>query len=188
LLSGLRATAKEGQPAIAALISPRAGSGASSTAFAIGYAAALAGERVLLVDGSSGNADLSEIFAPRLDTSQVVVLDSKDDLAAITSRDERTGLAVLPIALADLRRLKTSQRRRLASGLAALAHSYDLVVIDSGPVLDDDAALTLLPIATDILVVAREGTTPQSDLEETADAIATAAADARRGLVLNGHV
>lgn len=188
LLSGLRATAKEGQPAIAVLISPRAGSGASSTAFAIGYAAALAGERVLLVDASSGNADLSEIFAPRLDTSQVVVLDSKDDLAAITSRDERTGLAVLPIALADLRRLKTSQRRRLASGLAALAHSYDLVVIDAGPVLDDDAALTLLPIATDILVVAREGTTPQSDLEETADAIATAAADARRGLVLNGHV
>jgi Mrp family chromosome partitioning ATPase len=94
---------------------------------------------------------------------------------------------VLPIALADLRRLKATQRRRLAEGLSALARSYDLVVIDAGPVLEDDAALTLLPLAGDVLVVARKEATSQSDLDETVNATATAAGGARRGLVLIGH-
>ena len=187
LMSGLRASAKAGEPAIAAVVSPRTGSGASSTALAMAYAAALSGERTLLVDASAANADLSEIFSPRLDTSTVVVLDNKDDLASITTRDERSGLAVLPIALADLRRLKATQRRRLAEGLAALAQSYDVVVIDAGPVLEDDASLTLLSLASDVLLVARERDTPKDDLDETADALASAVSGARRGLVLNGH-
>jgi Mrp family chromosome partitioning ATPase len=185
LTSTLRA--KDGKPAIAAIVSPRSGAGASSTAIAIAYSAALSGERTLLVDGASANADISEVFAGRLDTGTVVVLDSKDDLASITTRDDRSGLSVLPIALADLRRLKATQRTRLADGLAALAESYDLVVIDAGPILEDDAVLTLLPLASDVLVVAREGDTPQADLEETASATASVAGSARRGLILNGH-
>ncbi len=172
---------------IAAVASPRAGSGASSTALAIAYAAALAGERTLLVDASSGNSDLSDVFAPQFDTETVVVLDSKDDLASITTRDKRSGLSILPIALADLRRFKSGQRRRLADGLAALARSYDLVVIDAGPVLEDDSALALLPLATDILVVAREGDTPQADLEETAEVVRQPGNGVRSGLILNGH-
>jgi Mrp family chromosome partitioning ATPase len=185
LTSTLRA--KDGKPAIAAIVSPRSGAGASSTAIAIAYSAALSGERTLLVDGASANADISEVFAGRLDTGTVVVLDSKDDLASITTRDDRSGLSVLPIALADLRRLKATQRARLADGLAALAESYDLVVIDAGPILEDDAVLTLLPLASDVLVVAREGDTPQTDLEETAAAAVAVAGSARRGLILNGH-
>lgn len=187
LTSILRAAAKGGGPAIAAIVSPRTGAGASSTALAIAYAAALAGDRTLLVDASPANADLSNVFAPPLDSGTVVVLDSKDDLASITTRDDRSGLSVLPIALADLRRLKGTQRQRLADGLAALARSYDVVVIDAGPILEDHAVLTLLPIASDVLVVARDGDTPHADLQETADATAAAAGTARRGLILNGH-
>lgn len=179
---------KDGKTAIAAIISPRSGAGASSTALAIAYSAALSGERTLLVDAASANAALSEVFAGSLNAGTVVVLDSKDDLAHITTRDDRSGLSVLPIALADLRRLKATQRTRLAEGLAALAKSYDLVVIDAGPILEDDAVLTLLPLAGDVLVVAREGNTPQSDLEETAAATAAVAGAARRSLILNGHV
>ncbi|MCU0730327.1 MAG: exopolysaccharide transport family protein [Hyphomonas sp.] len=179
---------KDGKTAIAAIVSPRSGAGASSTALAIAYSAALSGERTLLVDAASANAALSEVFAGSLDAGTVVVLDSKDDLARITTRDDRSGLSVLPIALADLRRLKATQRTRLAEGLAALAKSYDLVVIDAGPILEDDAVLTLLPLAGDVLVVAREGDTPQSDLEETAVATAAVAGAARRSLILNGHI
>ncbi len=188
LTRSLRAAAKDGGPAIAAIVSPRTGAGASSTALAIAYAAALGGERTLLVDASPANADISEVLSGRLDSRTVVVLDSRDDLASITTRDERSGLSVLPIALADLRCLKARQRQRLADGLAALAQSYDLVVIDAGPILEGDAVLTLLPIASDVLVVAREGGTPQADLAETAEALAEVAGVARHGLVLIGHV
>jgi uncharacterized protein involved in exopolysaccharide biosynthesis/Mrp family chromosome partitioning ATPase len=171
-------------PWIVAVAAPRAGCGASSTALALAYAAALAGERTLLVDAASANADLSGIFAPALDPGTVVVLDDKDDLAKITTRDVRSGLSFLPIALADIRRLKTSQRRRLADGLSALAQSYDFVFIDAGPLLEDEAARTLLPLADEILLVARPRRTAQSDLEEVEDLVASLA-NAPAGLVFN---
>ncbi len=187
LQGSLHGERKDGGPAVTAIVSPRAGTGASSTALALAHAAALAGERSLLVDGASGNAALSEIFSPGLENNTVVVLDNKDDLARITTRDERSGLSVLPIALADLRRLKATQRRRLADGLRALAQSYDFVVIDAGPILEDDAVLALLPLAGDVLMVVREGATPQTEIEEAADVSARAAGSARLGLILNGH-
>jgi Mrp family chromosome partitioning ATPase len=167
-----------------AVAAPRAGCGASSTALALAYAAALAGERTLLVDAASVNADLSSIFAHDLDPGTVVVLDNKDDLAKITTHDVRSGLSFLPIALADISRLKTSQRRRLADGLAAMAQSYDFVFIDAGPLLEDEAARTLLPLADQILLVARPRRTAQSDLEEVEDLVASLT-DAPAGLVFN---
>ena len=185
LTNALSAKSSDDNPAITAVLSPHSGTGATSTALAIAYASARTGARTLLVDGASRNAELSELFAPRLDAGTVVVLDSKDDLASITQHDDRTGLSVLPIALADLSRLKPAQRRRLADGLAALARSYDFVVIDAGPVLDEHAALTLLPLASDVLIVVRHGDRPASDLEEATDAIASTGIGARKGLVLN---
>jgi Mrp family chromosome partitioning ATPase len=130
------------------------------------------------------NADLSSIFAHDLDPGTVVVLDNKDDLAKITTHDVRSGLSFLPIALADIRRLKTSQRRRLADGLTALSQSYDYVFIDTGPLLEDEAARTLLPTADEVLLVARPRRTAQSDLDDVEDLVASLT-DAPAGVVFN---
>ena len=186
LLGLLETQAEEGKPLVVALASARAGAGVSATSLALAYAAATGGERTLLVDAASLDTSLSDVFAPPLEAGTVIVLDSKDDLARITTRDVRSGLAFLPIALTDLRLLKASQRRRLAEGLRALAQSYDRVFIDAGPLLDDEAARTLLPLADEILVVARSGVTSQPDLDEVERVIA-AMSTRRRSLVLNMH-
>jgi succinoglycan biosynthesis transport protein ExoP len=186
VVASLRSKGREGEPAIVALVSTHTGSGVSSTALAIAYAAGLAGDRTLLVDASTRNADLSDAFASRFDDGTVVVLDSKDDLARITSRDDRSGLCILPIALADLSRLKPTQRRRLADGLTALSQSYDIVVVDAGALRKDDAALMLLPIATDVLVVGNASNVSESELLDLSESVEAVAAGARRGLILNG--
>ena len=132
------------------------------------------GERVLLVDATSTNPELSNIFAASLKPANAVVLDNKEHLASITTRDLRSGLAFLPIALADLRTLKNQQRRRLVAGLNSLSQGYDMIFIDAGAVLDDEAATCLLPAADQVLVVTRAGVTNRPDLGQMMEVLESA--------------
>ncbi len=184
LLNVVRSEAQPGRAHTVMFVSPTSGAGSSSAALATAYTAALAGERVLLVDATSIDAELSGVFARDLQNDSIVVLDNKDDLARITTRDFKSGLSFLPIALTDLRTLKSSQRRRLVTGLRALAQSYDLVFIDGGALLEDEAAASLLPAADQILVVARAGTATQQQIAET-QRVLVPVADRVSGLVMN---
>lgn len=169
LLLKIKGRQRPGRPHTVMTVSPHTGVGHSVTTLAVAYAAALAGERVLLVDATSIKPDLSVIFARALKPETVVMLDSKEDLAKITTKDRTSGLAFLPIALADLRTLKAPQRRRLMAGFNGLCQDYDLVFIDAGAALDDEAAMSLLPAADQIFIVGRAGVTRGDDLVRTAE-------------------
>lgn len=171
LLTRIKTHQRPGQPHTVMLASPGLDAGNSATALALAYAAAQAGERVLLVDATSSDPALSTVFATSLAPKNVIVLDNKDDLARITTRDARTDLTFLPIALADLRTLKLQQRRRLVAGLSGLIQRYDLVFIDAGAVLDDESANCLLPVADQVLIVARCGSTSRSQISRTLEAL-----------------
>lgn len=159
LLSRARGLMHANRPAVAMLVSAHPGTGTSSTALALAYAAALSGEKVLLVDASSTDVALSGALAGDLDHDGVIVLDNRAHLQSITRRDQRSGLVFLPIGLADLRTLKGHQRKRLAHGITALSQAYDLVVIDGGAMLQDESAAALFPIVDQVIVVARAGVT-----------------------------
>lgn len=171
LLARIKTQQRPGRPHTVLLASPAAEAGNSATALALAYAAALAGERVLLVDATSSNPALSRIFATTLKPTSVVVLDNKEHLAEITTQDARTGLAFLPIALVDLRTLKNQQRRRLIAGLNGLIQRYDLIIVDAGAVLEDESALCLLPAADQVMLVARSGQTTRSQVAETMEVL-----------------
>ena len=146
------------------IASARSGAGASSTALALACAASEADERVLLVDATSLNGDLSAAFARAPNPDTLVVLDNPDSLSRITTREPHFGFTLLPVALTDLRRLRPSQRQRLADGLTALAKSFDRIFFDAGALLEDQSVSTLLPIADEILVVARSGSTTKVEI------------------------
>ena len=167
LLSKIKSQGRAGRPNTVMFASPRMATGNSSAVLAVAYSAALAGDRVLLVDATSINPELSSIFAGNLPKSTTVILDSKEHLNRIVTRDGRSGLSFLPIALADLRTLKTQQRRRLVAGLNLVSQDYDWVFIDAGALLDDEAATTLLPAANQVFVLGRAGATTRSDVDET---------------------
>ena len=176
LLARIKSAQAPGRPHTVLLASPTARSGNSATALALAYSAASAGERVLLVDSTSSNPELSRIFSSALKPEGVVVLDNKEHLSKITTRDARSGLAFLPIALADLRTLKNVQRRRLIAGLKNLSQDYDLIIIDAGAVLADEAAACLLPQADQVMIVARSGLTTQKEVGETLEVLDSARA------------
>lgn len=138
---------------------PEAGSGSSQVAFSLAYAAANQGDRVLLIDAASGEPALSEGMSCPIPTDRAIKLHDAKDLTSITTRDPRCGLVVLPIALADLPSLKQLQRQRLLQGLREMSASFDLIVIDGGAVLEDESASIVLPLATQVILVARTGVT-----------------------------
>jgi polysaccharide biosynthesis transport protein len=169
LLSKIKSQGRPGRPNTVMFASPRSGSGNSSAVLAVAYSAALSGERVLLVDSTSINPELSTVFAANLPKSTTVILDSKEHLNKIITRDARSNLAFLPIALADLRTLKTQQRRRLVAGLNAVSQDYDWIFIDAGALLEDESATILLPAANQVYVVGRSGRTDTADVQVTMD-------------------
>ena len=171
ILSKIKNAQKPGQPYTVMLASPVAGTGNSATALALAYAAASGGDRALLIDTTSTNPELSQIFASSFKPSDIGPLDNKEHLSDIITKDARSGLDFLPIALADLRTLKTAQRRRMIAGLNGLSLGYDLVFIDAGNVLEDEAASCLLPAADQVLIVARAGTTTPKEIGETLEVL-----------------
>lgn len=156
-LAALRRAAPDTLPQIALVTSARPTTGVTIVATALAYTAARDGVKTLLVDASSADPALSLLFATAKEQNEPCVLDSKRHLQAIVETDTRSGLALLPIALADLRTFSADQNRRFAKGLTELAADYNLVIIDSGAVTFTLAERSLAALANQIIVVSRPG-------------------------------
>jgi polysaccharide biosynthesis transport protein len=162
----LRAHDRSDAPQVLLLVAGARDTGTSMSALSIAYARALAGDKTLLIDAASSDATLSTLFAGDLVQDQPCVLDSKEHLASITSRDTRSGLVFLPMALADLNALTPHQRTRLANGISKLAQDFDVVVIDGGALPEDPGVTALAQLASAVVVVARAGTYDDAEAQD----------------------
>lgn len=184
LLAAFEQDRHQDYPMAVMMVGASHGTGTSSVALAIAQAGALRGERVLLVDACSSSAALSAALAPDISSDWAALLAKPEALTSHTVRDAKSSLAFLPLAPADLRLLKRAERRRLAANLAAAALDYDLVIIDAGPLAQDESGSALLPLADRIAVVTRSGVTSQSALDDTLRVLAPML-DKVAGIVLN---
>lgn len=184
LLSAFEQDRHQDYPTAVMMVGASHGTGTSSVALAVAQAGALHGERVLLVDACSSAAALSAALAPDITFDWAALLAKPEALTSHTVRDAKSSLAFLPLAPADLRVLKRAERRRLAANLAAAALDYDLVIIDAGPLAQDESSSALLPLVDRIAVVTRSGVTSQAALDETLRVLAPVL-DKVSGIVLN---
>jgi Mrp family chromosome partitioning ATPase len=162
-LDALRAAAPGNGPQIVMVTAAKPAMGVTVAATALAYAAARAGVKTLLVDASSANPALSLLFVTEKEQAEPCVLDSKRHLQAIVETDSRSGLALLPIALADLRTFSADQNRRFAKGLSDLSADYSLVIIDGGAVTFSPPERALAALVSQVIIVSRPG-----DVAETA--------------------
>jgi Mrp family chromosome partitioning ATPase len=168
----LRGIDRKEVPQIVMFVSGQRGAGTSMSALSIAYARAMAGEKALLIDAASADSTLSLLFAGDLVQDQPCVLDSKEHLLGLTSRDTKSGLVFLPIALADLNGLTPNQRTRLVAGVSKLANDFDVVIIDGGALPEDPGATCLGNIASAVVFVARSGTYDESEAQDVAGILA----------------
>ncbi len=158
ILDQVRLPVRTGKAAIVMLVGADASADSASTALALAYRAAVRGQRTLLIDSAAANPRLSQALATNFKQQRPCVLDSETHLAELALNDTRTGLSLLPLALADLAHFTPDQQRRLVSGLRKLSQGFELVILDAGLASENQGVAYLTAIVDRVLIVSGTAT------------------------------
>lgn len=170
---------------IVLITSPTQGVGKSFVTANLGVLLAKAGKRVLLVDGDLRRGVLHRAFQVEEARGLSTILRGKASLAEVVQATSQQGLSLLASGakLADASELL--QGSALIKCLGDAAASYDIVLVDSAPLLPVADTLWLAQLAGTVYAVARYGVSSEGELIETRARLARAGVELQ-GIVLNG--
>ena len=208
-LSGILASAKPNDPAIESLRSLRTGltfalmgspgkiiavtgatSGVGKSFVSSNFAALLAtgGQRVLLIDTDMRRPRLSEYFnydkkAPGLSN----VLAGTGDLASVVRPDVLPGLSILPSGTIPPNPGELLLSPQFGQLLDTVQQSYDLVVLDTPPILPVADVLAIMQHAAAAFIVARAEQSTVSELRDAMAKLHNSGVDTPvKGIIFNG--
>jgi succinoglycan biosynthesis transport protein ExoP len=165
--------------------SPSAGDGKTATVVNLGAVFAQTGARVVLVSCDLRRPGLSQFFEPGEHAELSAVLTGKQPLErALTPVVDVEGLWTLGTRSVAVNPTELLAGKRMRSVLAELAEQFDIVLIDSPPVLPVADAMILSGYADAVLLVVAAGQTKRGELRRTAEKLAQAGAPVV-GAVLN---
>lgn len=130
------------------------GEGKTSAAAGLGYSLAEIGKRVLLVDADIRKPALSRLVTGE---SSPDSSDARKDRAHPLLSEVRKNLFLLPAAAILSDTSEITDPEKINSMIAGLKEQFDLVIIDTPPVLFTKDALLLAPHADGVLLVIRSG-------------------------------
>ncbi len=128
-------------------------------------AAAMRGERVLLVDG-----DIEDGTPPGAGSGLLEVLQGDSTLGAVVDVSAASGVAAMGSGRARSAFPEGAGRTHARRMLAEAAAHFDLVVIDGGAAARNLRVAPLMTVADEVLLVARLGATSHDDVAAAADA------------------
>ncbi len=123
--------------------------GKTTTAVSVARMQALAGLKVVIVDTDIRKPAVHERLAVRRAPGLVEVLDGKHTLDEVIVEDEKTGLHVIPVGVpmsTDILSLDSMQEL-----IYHLSERYDLIILDSAPILAVSDA-RVLPAVADMTI------------------------------------
>src|SRR6056297_1066018 len=151
-----RAPAQPGP--IVLVTSPRPGEGKSSVAANLAAAAAMAGRRVVLVDGDLRKPQAHRLFRSKNDLGLASVLRGDASVAEAVQRlDVVEGFALLSAGPPPPDPAEQLANERLGLTLRALAQAADLVVVDAPPLLAVTDPMVIVQHCDAVLMVATAG-------------------------------
>ena len=159
-------TTQDGLPVkMIAVTSSLPGEGKTTTSVCLARQLALAGYRTLLIDCDLRHRSLSKLLRLSDGPGLVEVLDGRVSMVDALHRDEASGLDVLPISVT--RDVPNNVFMSDASNsLLSLARGrYDVVVLDTPPVLPVADTTALAPKADAVLYLTRWRRTPAKAVE-----------------------
>lgn len=131
--------------------------GKSIIASNLAQQAAMAGERVLLIDMDLRHPVTTAVYAPDAKQGLVEVITENFDLSSVLRMDQATGLTILPSprakGLTHTAEILGSQRVR--DFLTQMARSFDLIVVDSSPLLPVTDGRALIDAVDGVVLVVR---------------------------------
>jgi polysaccharide biosynthesis transport protein len=161
-----------------------AGEGKTTTAVNLAVSLAETAERVLLVDADLREPTVAQLMGLRENEGLAGVLEGRADLDDVIQRWPGTTLDVMPGGLTD-RPTELLASPAMAALMDEVAGTYDVVVLDSAPLLPVADGVLLSEVAAGTLLLARAGVVRRRQLRKALGALRTV--DARvLGTVLTG--
>jgi capsular exopolysaccharide synthesis family protein len=139
---GLRRMDKDDAPKVIQITSTIPGEGKSTLAASLALSAALSGARVILIDCDLRRPMTSKLFHLTKAKGLSDLLSGRAEWQEIAHIQYRSSLTVVPVGAADKSSLDHIGSARMSKVLKFAAEQYDLVFLDSAPVLPvSDAAV-----------------------------------------------
>ncbi|CAG9244275.1 Putative tyrosine-protein kinase EpsB [Burkholderia diffusa] len=164
---------------------PAPGTGKSFVSVNLAAVHAASGRRVLLIDGDLRKGYLHQYFGVERGPGFAELLDGRTDADGLVRRGVAPNLDFLPTGELPPAPTALLQHARTGALLASLRARYDLVIVDSAPLLAATDATWLDTHADATLLVARAGATRAGELIEAAKRLPQRS-DRVPGVVLNG--
>ncbi|TCW66155.1 polysaccharide biosynthesis tyrosine autokinase [Burkholderia sp. SRS-25] len=164
---------------------PAPGTGKSFVSVNLAAVHAASGRRVLLIDGDLRKGYLHQYFGLERGPGFAELLDGRSNSDAALPRSVAPNLDFLPTGELPAAPTALLQHARAGELLARLRERYDIVIVDSAPLLAATDATWLDTHADATLLVARAGSTRAGELVEAAKRLPHRT-DATLGVVLNG--
>jgi capsular exopolysaccharide synthesis family protein len=137
--------------------SPAEGKTTTATNLAVSFAQQ--GMRVLLVDGDLRRAHVHRVFGvPREPVLCELVLDMESE-EAVTRATQVSGLYVMPAGKLPPNPSELLAGEGMRNALAKLTEGYDLIIIDTPPLLAASDAAIIATLADGVILVVRAGKT-----------------------------
>ena len=162
LRSALQFSNVDNPPKVILFTSALPNEGKTTSAISFARASATAGLKVVLVDCDLRHPSVSEALKiNRPEQGLVELLASRLDFKEVVVEDEKSGLEFIPVAKGTANPPDVFGSSQMKLLFERLRDAYDLIVIDSPPVMPVSDARVLSQIVDETVFVARWGETPR---------------------------
>jgi receptor protein-tyrosine kinase len=135
------------------------GEGKTSIATSVARMQSLAGRRVAIIDGDLRNPNVHRVFGLRRSPGLTELIRRESQLEDVLQVDKKSGACVITAGAPVPSPADTLQSPLLARVIGALSENFDLVIMDSPPVLAVHDAAILARTADCTVMVVRWGST-----------------------------
>lgn len=182
LRTGLQFLSLDSETRVVQVTSPLSGDGKTTTAANLAVVFAQAGHRVVLVDADLRKPRLHEVFALAADRGLTNVL--LGDLLELSTYTVLENLDLLPAGPVPPNPSEMLGGRQMRALIGRLAAAYEMVILDSAPVLPVSDSVALATAVQGVLLVSQAGRTSTKQVGQALTKLAQVQAPVL-GTVLN---
>jgi len=164
LRTGLQFLGLDTEIRVVQVTSPVSGDGKTTTAANLAVVLAQAGHRVIVVDADLRKPHLHEMFGVNDDRGLINVLLGESVELSIHNVIEN--LDLLPVGAVPPNPSEMLGSRRMRALIEQLAATYEMVILDSAPVLPVSDSVVLATAVQGVLLVAQSGRTSSKQLSQ----------------------
>ena len=150
-----------------AVVSSLPSEGKTSMTYCLGRMAAMSGTRTIVIDGDIRLRQLTEVSGAPAEAGLLEYLFGEARLEDVVQVDERTGMHILPLSDRKHTPRDVFGSRAFDALLKLLQSTYDLVIIDTGPILLMAETRVVTSKVDQVVVATRWRKTHRNTLRDT---------------------